>query len=181
MLQELLSKFKRTDQRVAIVGIGNDLNGDDAAGVLVARSLREHFSQKALSENPQAVPAGTGQPAGGYAGETLLIIDAGPSPESFTGPLRRFQPDLVILVDAAELSETPGTIRFFDWEAAQGMSGSTHTLPPSMLAEFLIKATGCQVLLIGIQPAQLDFDSGLSGEMQQAVDQLILALKDWLE
>lgn len=168
MISEPLSHFRRAGQRVAIVGIGNDLNGDDAAGVLVARALKGQADQKRLANDQGAI-------------DRLLIIDAGPAPESFTGTLRRFQPDLVILVDAAELGEPAGTIRLFDWQAAQGMSGSTHTLPPSMLAKFLIKDTGCEVLLIGIQPAQLDFDEGLSPQVLLAVDQLIQALQAWIE
>ena len=37
-------------------------------------------------------------------------MEAGPAPENFTGPLRRFRPDLVLLVDAAQMDAEPGTI-----------------------------------------------------------------------
>jgi hydrogenase 3 maturation protease len=80
--------------RIAILGIGNELNGDDAAGLWCARSF--------------AALARCGERFGNK--ERVLIIEAGPSPESFGGPLRRFAPDLVLLVDAAEMGERLGTI-----------------------------------------------------------------------
>ena len=145
--------------RLAILGIGNELNGDDAAGVLVARQIRANLA-----------PADLG-PAG-----SLFVVEAGPSPESFTGPLRRFAPHLVVLVDAAELSEPPGTILCFDWRDAEGLSASTHTLPPSLLAKFLTREVGCGVLLVGIQAKSLELDGPVSAEVRAAVDVVAAAL-----
>ncbi len=144
-------------QRVAILGIGNELNGDDAAGVLVARELmkRAGSEEKSLSR------------------DSVYIVEAGLSPEAFTGPLRRFQPDLVILVDAAEIGEPPGSVAWFDWHQAGGLSASTHTLPPTVLAQFLMREMGCAVTLLGIQPKNLAFDSGVSEEVAHAVQQVI--------
>jgi hydrogenase 3 maturation protease len=140
--------------RLAILGIGNELNGDDAAGVLAARALKRLLEEQ------------------GSLSSDILIIEAGPAPESFGGPLRRFQPDLVIFIDAAELGEPPGTLRTFDWSEAEGMSGSTHTLPPSMLARFLVAELGCEVRLVGIQPKSLEFDGGVSAEVQAAIEEV---------
>ena len=100
--------------RIAIVGIGHQLRGDDAAGVMAARALKQLYGQ---------VPD-----------RRLLVVDAGPAPENCTGPLRRFDPDLVILIDAAEMNEAPGTIRWLAWQETSGLSASTHTLPPYVLA-----------------------------------------------
>lgn len=142
-------------QRIAILGIGNEQNGDDAAGVLVARELKKITGEMApVPVNPP---------------REFLIVEAGLAPEAFTGPLRRFHPDLVILVDAAELGESPGAVSCFDWSQAEGMSASTHTLPPTVLAQFLMRETGCEVMLIGIQPKNLSFDAGVSAEILQAI------------
>src|SRR5512147_1394215 len=116
--------------RVAILGIGNELSGDDGAGVRVVRELAARL------------PATPG----------VLLIDGGVAPENFTGPLRRFQPDLVLEIDAALLDEPPGTTRAIDWREADGLSASTHTLPPSVLASYLVSELKCDVRLIGIQP-----------------------------
>lgn len=146
-------------QRIAILGIGNELNGDDAAGVLVARALLNWTREN--------------EPKTGLFSPVWYIVEAGLAPEAFTGPLRRFQPDLVFLVDAAELGEPPGTVACFDWVQAEGMSASTHTLPPTVLAQYLIDQLGCGVVLIGIQPKSLDFDEGMSVEVQRAVDEVV--------
>lgn len=146
-------------QRIAILGIGNELNGDDAAGVLAARKLIESsggWETKTGSQTP-----------------LLYIVEAGMAPEAFTGPLRRFQPDLVVLIDAAELDEPPGTVACFDWAQAEGMSASTHTLPPTVLAQFLMREMGCRVMLIGIQPKSLSFDAVVSEEVLLAVRQVV--------
>lgn len=99
---------------------------------------------------------------------TLLVLDAGPAPENQTGPLRRFAPDLVILVDAARMAEPPGTVRWLPWEQTVGLPGSTHTLPASLLARYLTAELACEVALLGIQP--LDIEIGrMSAPVAQAV------------
>jgi hydrogenase 3 maturation protease len=144
--------------RVAVVGVGNTLRGDDGAGVWVVRAMTERL---------RAAPA-------------VLIVDGSTAPENFTGPLRRFRPDLVVEIDAAHLDQPPGTVAWIDWRDADGMSASTHTLPPSVLARFLSADLGCQVSLLGIQPATLEMGRGLSPEVEAAVDRLAGALTEWL-
>jgi len=61
-------------QQIKVIGLGNDWRGDDAAGLLVARRLRqENLPQVEISENP-----GT---AGALAGawkdaERVIVVDA---------------------------------------------------------------------------------------------------------
>lgn len=144
--------------RVAILGVGNELNGDDAAGVCVVRELSARL------------PATPG----------VLLIDGGTAPENYTGPLRRFRPDLVLEVDAAEQNEVPGTTAWLDWRDADGLSASTHTLPPSVLAKYLVAELGCQVALLGIQPANLEMGQPLSPDVARAVTRLADELCAWL-
>ena len=144
--------------RVAIVGIGNELKGDDAAGVRVVRELARRM------------PATPG----------VLLIDAGQAPENFTGPLRRFRPDLVVEVDAADHGAEPGAVAWVDWREADGLSASTHTLPPSVLASFPTRDLGCQVALLGIQPERLELNTPLSPQVERAVTGLAEALSVWL-
>lgn len=147
--------MSQTALRVAILGMGNELNGDDAAGVLVARALIKNMSREKSRRD--------------FSLDHLYIADVGPSPEAFTGPLRRFRPDMVILVDAAELGEQPGTVRWLEWQSAEGMSASTHTLPPTVLSRFLVEQLNCRVMLLGIQPECLDFDAGVSAPVRAAI------------
>ncbi len=154
-LKQTLRNLSRPDRpvRTALVGIGHELRGDDGAGIVVARALQP--------------------PAHDY----LLIIDAGPAPENHSGALRRFKPDLVLLIDAAQMDEPPGTIRWLDWRDTTGISASTHTLPLHLFASYLTAELGCEIALIGIQPTQTLIGLPLSSIMQQAVDAVIDALR----
>ena len=149
-LTALSAALSRTP-RLALLGIGNELNGDDAAGVLAVRALRAR-----LTSRPQ-----------------LLLIEAGLAPEAFTAPLRRFKPDCVILIDAALLDEAPGTIELVDWQQTDGLSATTHTLPPSVLVKFIQHEFGCPVELILIQPEDIDFDHPVSPSVYKAIDSVV--------
>lgn len=139
--------------RVAVLGVGNPMRSDDAAGVLVAR---------ALSGRECATEA-----------DHVLIIEASQAPENRTGELRRFAPDVVLIIDAADMGETPGTIQWIPEESIDGMSASTHSLPLSMLARFLRMDLGCSVALLGIQINSNEVGENVSGEVLQAVHEIV--------
>jgi hydrogenase 3 maturation protease len=161
MLEQKLHSLSQSKperaRRAAIVGIGNELNGDDAAGVWVARKLQEA--------------------TGRVADSPVLIVEAGTAPENVTGALRKFAPALVLLIDAAQLNEPPGTIGWLDWRDTTGISAVTHGLPLHVSAEYLVTELGCEVALIGIQPRSNAFDAPLSPEVQRAVDEVVQALQ----
>ena len=90
--------------------------------------------------------------------------------EEHTGSLRGFGLSLVLLVDSAQMDENPGTVRWLEWQDTSGMSGSTHTLPPYPLAEFLRSDLGCMVALLGIQPRSNAMRTSITPVMQGAVD-----------
>ncbi|HEY47641.1 MAG TPA: hydrogenase 3 maturation endopeptidase HyCI [Anaerolineae bacterium] len=128
-------KSTETNPRIALLGVGNPMRGDDAAGILLARLLR-----------PLA-----------NTNDRLFVVCAGTAPENYTGLVRRFNPDCVLFVDAAQLNERPGTIRWIPWRMTNGLSASTHTLPIYLLASYLNIEMGCQVALLGIQPSHISF------------------------
>jgi len=90
-------------RRWLLVGIGNDLRGDDGFGPLLARRLLAR-----------------GLPA----------IDAGQAPENVTGPIRRAAPEVLILADATDLGEPIGTVRLL--AASDLAEGGTSTHDPSL-------------------------------------------------
>lgn len=139
--------------RIAIVGIGNPLRNDDAAGMLVAREI-QHREQAADASH-------------------LLVIQAGHAPENVTGELRSFAPELILLIDAADMRDVPGTISWVPIQSIEGMSASTHSLPLSMLARYLTLELNCMVALIGIQPKSNDFGETVSVEVTQAVHEIV--------
>ncbi len=156
LLNQALIRLKTTKPpRVAVMGIGHELLGDDAAGVIVARALK---------------PALVHQP-------DVLIIDGGNAPENQTGTLRHFSPDLVLLIDAAQMGELRGVVRWLAWQEICGLSASTHTMPLDIIAQYLHAELGCEVALIGIQPAQMAIGAGLSWAVKQTVDEMVQSVK----
>jgi hydrogenase 3 maturation protease len=147
------------DLRVAVVGVGHALRGDDAVGLVAARCLFE------------ALPAESA---------SLLVLEAGPAPENHTGALRRFEPDLVLFVDAAGLEAEPGAIRWVDPEEITGLGASTHSLPLSTLAAFLTAQLGCVVALLGIQPGGTGIGAPLSPPVAAAVEEIVRGLVEVL-
>ncbi len=145
---------------VALVGIGNSFRSDDAAGMLVVRLLSQH-----------ECAADKGH---------LLIVEAGHAPENRTAELRAFAPDLVLLVDAAEMGKEPGAVEWISEDDIDGMSASTHSLPLSMLAKYLTLELDCQVSLLGIQPRANEVGEAVSAEVLQAVEEVVKGLAECL-
>lgn len=146
-LKESLSRAAlNPDPRVAVLGIGNELNGDDGAGVWLVRRLQA------------LIPPS----------ENVLLLDCGPAPENAANALRRFMPTLVLLLDAAEFGGSPGELRWIDPQDTSGFSASSHSLPFSMFSQYLTREFNCRVGLLGIQPSSLEFDAGLSSPVKTA-------------
>lgn len=145
-LHQKLSKYLAVGSRVAVMGIGQELCGDDAAGIIAVRML-----QQLLQSSDQ-----------------WFVIDAGSCPENYTGMLRRIRPDKLILIDAAHLTTEPGSIHVLDWRTSSGISASTHTLPLKLLCSYLSQAIGCEILLIVIQAGNTNFGMKISDTVEDS-------------
>ncbi len=139
---------------MCVLGVGNPLSGDDAAGVLLSRLLREHAPSR----------------------DTLLVLEGGLAPENQTGAMRAFGPDIVLMVDAALLGQPPGALMWVDAAEIDDLGASSHSLPLSLLARYLVAELDCEVRIIGIQPAHTDFDAPPSAAVRRAVH----CLAGWL-
>lgn len=138
--------------RLAIAGVGNPLRSDDAVGVMVAHALSGRECAADI--------------------DRVLILEAGQVPENRTGELRRFAPDLVLIVDAADMGESPGTVQWIAEEFIDGMSASTHGLPLSMRARYLKLGLNCLVAILGIQPVSNEVGGRVSMKVLEAVDEI---------
>ena len=77
-----------------------------------------------------------------------------------------------VLVDAADFDSQPGSITWIEWDDMDGFSASTHTLPPSVFASFLINELGCEVGVLAIQARQVELDQPPSPDVLAAVLEL---------
>jgi hydrogenase 3 maturation protease len=153
-LQQILKRLQQDNPfpRVGIVGIGSDLRADDAVGPYLVHRL-DALLQKS---------------------ETLLVVDAGPAPENCTGLLRRFGPDFVILIDAAEMKQAPGSMQLIPWQDSIGLSASTHSLPLHLFAKYLEQELKCEIALLGIQPFNIGMDAKLHDALRISAENAAL-------
>jgi hydrogenase 3 maturation protease len=143
---------------VVILGIGNELRGDDAAGVMVARKLKKKFINCS----------------------DVLSIEGAEAPENFTSVIRRFTPDLVILVDAGALGLKTGSIRWLSTDDISGGMG-THGLSLADFSRFLQNETGCQIGFLIIQAGANDFGAPINKKVKNAVQRVVFTLSDQLK
>jgi hydrogenase 3 maturation protease len=161
-----LSQSLRKSRKVAFVGVGQELRGDDAAGVLVVRRLMESAGKNPSTIRPRSKDAESRH-------EEFLLFEAGPLPEAAAGTLRRYRPEWVVFIDAADMGEQPGVMRWLDPQQAEGLAGSTHTFPLSGLSEYLSTELDCRVAILGIQSKNLEFDSPISEEVERAIEEIV--------
>jgi len=134
------------------VGIGQELRGDDGAGIFLARRL-----QKQANAAREHAP---------------FFFEAGSLPEASAGPLRRYGPDRVIFLDAADMDAAPGGIRWIDPAALESSAPATHTFPMGGFSDYLESELGCRVAILGIQPECIDFDAPVSDCVQYAINDI---------
>jgi len=91
---------------VVILGVGNELRGDDGVGVHIAsRVKRRNF------------------------------INAGVAPENFVGKIKRMKPERIVIFDALDFGGKPGEVKIVDARKTEGLKISTHSLPLSFFCK----------------------------------------------
>lgn len=128
-----------------LMGIGNEIDGDDGAGPYAARY--------AESVKP----------------EGWIVINAENVPENYTSVIRRYGPSTLVMVDAADMGLSPGEIRRIPKEKMGLLTISTHSMPLSIFMEFLEESVD-EIVLIGIQvdPGNLNVGDELGEYMKES-------------
>ena len=129
--------------RIAILGIGNELKGDDAVGLVIVDHLAE------VIDDP-----------------LILTLNCQNVPENFTATVKRFQPSCVLLIDAADFGSVPGRVRTFRLDDLENVTTTTHKASLAVMGKYLRSETGANVVVVGIQPADCRFGIGLSTNVQ---------------
>lgn len=135
--------------RIVIMGVGNPLKGDDAAGLLCAEALLK------------------GIPAKERRG--VKILRAYDVPENYTGIIRKFRPTRVIIIDAALAGLKPGEIFVLEKEKIAIEEISSHKIPLMVLISYLEQSIECKVTVLGIQARDLSFGAPVSPIIKTAV------------
>ncbi len=143
-------------QKLAILGAGSCLKADDAAGIEIV----ERIIKKYTEDCSPVLRA--------YCGST--------APENYTGAIKSFAADHILIIDAADIGEEPGTVSVIQSDVISGVSFSTHMLPLKVLVEYLKSEIGCRVTVIGIQPLDLSFGAPMTPPVRKSVNSLKAAL-----
>lgn len=131
-----------------IIGIGNPVRGDDAAGLRVVEAL------------------GISDTVVQHDGEPASLIALWEDHEE------------VVLIDAVTSGAAAGTVVEIDAAASMlpaGMCHSTHALGPAEAVE-LARALGklpSRITLLGIEGGEYAFGTGLTEEVEAAVDEVV--------
>ena len=136
-LEKFLKNRTKEASRIALLAIGSEFRGDDAAGLLVAENLKKLL--KAPSRK-------------------FKIFIGATAPENLTGDIKRFNPSHILLVDSVDFNDKPGSILVLSpRDIGDGVSFSTHKMPAKVLMQYFSNSFVCDPILIGIQPVSIDF------------------------
>jgi len=144
-------------RKCVVVGVGNELRGDDAAGARLAQHLEAAIPS---AQTPSSVAP--------------LIFHAGDVPEDYAVRVADQCPEVVLLLDAAAMGLPPGSCRLLAAEDIPPVPGVTHRPSLEMFAAFVRLDCGAQTYLLGIQPhmAHLGMGDEMSPEVEAALEAL---------
>jgi len=148
-LAEHLAEILKPDS--VIVCVGNDLSGDDGAGVAVAEGLGDTVPWKVY--NTQTVP------------------------ESFLMKIVADRPASVVLVDALHFNARPGAVELIQTENLTGQGPSTHGPAPLAFLDILKMMYPAPQAVLGIQPTHARLGAPLSEPVRRAVGMVVRAFR----
>ncbi|MFQ5835613.1 MAG: hydrogenase 3 maturation endopeptidase HyCI [bacterium] len=137
--------------RVVLLGVGNRIRGDDAAGPKLIEILKKRLPDK---------------------GKEIFLFDGEEVPENYLIPIANLKPNLVIIVDAVNFGSRPGIARLFPIRQVPQGSFSTHRLSLRFLCSYLEKETQAKIYLLGIQPKSIKLEEKLSPEVKKTLRDL---------
>ena len=133
---ELLSRLRSVKpDRIVFVGVGNRMRGDDGIGPVLIDLLNGRVSH---------------------------ALDAGSSPENFTGAIKHLNPSGIVFLDALNFGASPGRARIIESADIMRYGVSTHNFSLDVVMNYLALETGADVFLIGVQIARIADKPGLA-------------------
>lgn len=142
------------DTRPKVIAIGNDLYGDDGVGNAVLNVLEQIPEMKDVELIDGATDA-------------LGLID------HFSGT------DHVIIVDAAQMGEDPGTVKVFDKEEVKlkikmdNLSVHGISLAETFEIAQAVDSLPKKITIIGIEPKNIGISQELSDVVMQSIPEIV--------
>jgi len=133
-----------------LMGVGNTLKGDDGIGCYIAKNFKE---------------------------KNWLSFDCGTAPENFTSVIRKNKPEILVIVDAADMDINEGGLRVVPEEKIENIGISTHNMPLSFLINYL-KDSARKIIFIGVQPKIIRDSDEISEELRKSAEHLMEILRE---
>jgi hydrogenase maturation protease len=156
------------ESKVLILGLGNMLLKDEGIGVHVAQRLQE-----------QSLPS------------SIEVIDGGTASLDVLLPARNAEK--LVVIDAMRAGGKPGTIykiqlkaegidklpEIFSWQESSKISLHQIGLVDALAAADRMNCAPKQIIIIGVEPAELDYGLELTNEVSRKVPEIIeMVLKE---
>ena len=132
--------------RPLIIGIGNDLRGDDGAGVILARRIK----------------------SAGY--KNTLIVEG--TPENYLQKIISLPGESRLWIDAVNWGGPSGGYQIIRKEEISHFAISTHNFSLSVITKFLNEFRPLPDFFLGIQPENMELGEQLSLPVERTIDEL---------
>jgi len=155
-----LLKSTSSNNRVALVGVGHPLRGDDYTGSLIVKAL--------------------GKKAENYSRNGLYIFDAEDDVEGVISKLAKLHPKHVVFIDACEMKMKPGELRLLSIEDTSYPFFTTHGIPLKLLAQKLLPESEAWMLAIQLESLELTdhLSTKLSDTARSVIELIGSSLKE---
>ena len=147
MLEHLKSHL---NGKVVILGIGNTLASDDAAGSILASRIKDKLP--------------------------YTVYDAGANPENYLGKIIKDKPDNIVIIDAVDFGAKPGDYTVLEGKDIETVNlFATHNASISLTINYLQNNLKVDIIILAIQPKTVAFGDKIS----QEVENNLRKLEDW--
>ena len=133
-----------------LMGVGNTLKGDDGIGCYIAKNFKE---------------------------KNWFSLHCGTAPENFTSIIRKNKPEILIIVDAADMGINEGGFRVVPEEKIENIGISTHNMSLSLLINYL-KDSAEKIIFIGVQPKTITDLEEISDKLKKTAGQIMGILRE---
>jgi len=169
---ENLNNFLNNIDKLLIMGVGNTLKGDDGVGIEFIHNLINYYSNKYNISNNKEI---------NKINNKIVFLNCGVVPENFTDVIKKENPSHIIIYDAALMGEIPGTLKIIKLDNISSVGFSTHALPMNIIIKYINSFIDTQILIIGIEPEQLEFGNKLSKKIYKKNEKFIKLIIKYID
>ena len=136
------------------MGIGNQLRADDGIGSILANRLKSKVD--------------------------ATVIDAEEVPENYLGPIIADTPEVLMILDAANMDAPPGSLAIIEMENIASSGLSTHSASFELFFLVLQSEIQPDTFVLGIQPQSTEFGAPMTEPVRKALVIIEQALQNIL-